>query len=460
MKSIIFTITIISLTGFVSLAKAESIFYGGQSLSPLVDKNNIVLSLSGGAKIKINEQNNYVLTDHLLSTRAIVGNDTEIDYSPFGDSEADTGSYTGMTFEIETATYDYHARNYDPSVARFTSLDSRREDASPYVYVGNNPIAFVDPSGGGRMPFILVSGLERGSHPIEYASAVELFNVATKGVNFGDHNIMRTFSTDALFSYTLNPDGSKKISKTLVIVKNRLLFSEDEENFSNKLFWIVTDKKPDKMGGIGYASEFLSRVRGETKKYGFASDAVIIDFSQDGTAHKQIKEQLNLLNGKDPLIMRAKVDKIGTVSIEGVLPVKMEKKYFAENIDQIKEVVRMTEVARRTKVAEETKGIQEVLTELVASIPTSMSQTGQSSGSGGMGGSLVQAPVPPTTQPEVSSVQPHGYGVGPMRHQGHSIRYGLEPYRVQDRLLYQSGRSGLPSWSSVADHPNVHLSRY
>ncbi|WP_281838214.1 RHS repeat-associated core domain-containing protein, partial [Propionigenium maris] len=41
----------------------------------------------------------------------------------------------------------YLAREYDPATGRFNSPDPAREGFSPYVYVGNNPINFVDPDG-------------------------------------------------------------------------------------------------------------------------------------------------------------------------------------------------------------------------------------------------------------------------------------------------------------------------
>jgi len=60
-----------------------------------------------------------------------------------------------MNYEPETATYDYHARAYDGSTARFTSPDAIRESISPYSYTENNPVNFVDPDGLGEVHFFL-----------------------------------------------------------------------------------------------------------------------------------------------------------------------------------------------------------------------------------------------------------------------------------------------------------------
>ena len=136
-------------------------FYGIQSLKPMVKENETTAYLPGGSRLKIqDDETKYSLTDHLGSTRlAVAGNNSvsmRADYTPFGDTPANTtetaeaGQYTGMTYEPETATYDYHARAYDPTIARFTSVDAIRQSISPYSYTENNPILYVDPTGKTR----------------------------------------------------------------------------------------------------------------------------------------------------------------------------------------------------------------------------------------------------------------------------------------------------------------------
>jgi len=61
--------------------------------------------------------------------------------------------YTGQEFDPESQYYYYNARYYDPAIGRFLSRDpfSGRDgdvlSRNGYIYVKNNPLKYVDPSG-------------------------------------------------------------------------------------------------------------------------------------------------------------------------------------------------------------------------------------------------------------------------------------------------------------------------
>ena len=160
----IFSVFFVLLTNLSALANTDT-FYGQNSLNSLMDGEKIMLILPGGAKVgATNQKTTYALTDHSQSNRLAVTDNTItelVTYTPFGDTETKesnlTQYYTGMIFEPETATYDYHARRYDPTVARFTGVDAIRQSISPYSYTENNPINFVDPNGLGKVTFFLYS---------------------------------------------------------------------------------------------------------------------------------------------------------------------------------------------------------------------------------------------------------------------------------------------------------------
>ena len=55
--------------------------------------------------------------------------------------------FTEKDFDEVTGLYYFNARWYDPQLGRFTSEDPVRDGMNWYVYVSNNPLKFVDPTG-------------------------------------------------------------------------------------------------------------------------------------------------------------------------------------------------------------------------------------------------------------------------------------------------------------------------
>jgi RHS repeat-associated protein len=124
--------------------------------------------LPGGATAVYNSSGlaYYRHTDHLGSSRlasTTTGGQTpysDTAYSPFGEPYASSGaidnSFTGQNQDTTAGLYDFLFREYDPKQSRWTSPDpSGLASVSPanpqswnrYVYVLNNPLALVDPSG-------------------------------------------------------------------------------------------------------------------------------------------------------------------------------------------------------------------------------------------------------------------------------------------------------------------------
>ena len=75
-------------------------------------------------------------------------------WSAFGslvDSEAGSVDcifgYQGQIWDADLKLHSFVARLYDPSLRRFLAPDAARQYASPYVFVGNNPLQNIDPSG-------------------------------------------------------------------------------------------------------------------------------------------------------------------------------------------------------------------------------------------------------------------------------------------------------------------------
>ncbi len=84
------------------------------------------------------------------------GNTTQVNsYGPYGEVFGSTGSshntmqYTGREQDAQSGLYYYRARYYDPELGRFISEDPAGFEGGInfYVYVGNNPLIYADPTG-------------------------------------------------------------------------------------------------------------------------------------------------------------------------------------------------------------------------------------------------------------------------------------------------------------------------
>ena len=98
----------------------------------------------------------YYGTDHLGSPSILTNSDGSLVWrgavSPFGDTQDTEGMhesvrFTGKELDEDTGLYYFNARWYDPDLGRFTTEDPARDGINWFVYVGNNPLGFVDPSG-------------------------------------------------------------------------------------------------------------------------------------------------------------------------------------------------------------------------------------------------------------------------------------------------------------------------
>ena len=130
-------LTIIVTLFFFVVVPANAEYYGNNTITPLIEDEKPVIHLPGGAKVKDGE---YIVND------------------VYGRDRANTTPFSvGFETEPETGTQHIHAREYDSSTGRWISLDSEREDSTPYSYVGNNPINFVDVDGNTRYSLWLYS---------------------------------------------------------------------------------------------------------------------------------------------------------------------------------------------------------------------------------------------------------------------------------------------------------------
>jgi RHS repeat-associated protein len=107
--------------------------------------------------MKRDGQSYYYVADDLGSIVKLVAAGGSVvnnyKYDSFGnilekaEGVANPYTYTAREYDAESGLYYYRARYYDAKIGRFLSEDPLRSDPNAYVYVGNNPLGYVDPMG-------------------------------------------------------------------------------------------------------------------------------------------------------------------------------------------------------------------------------------------------------------------------------------------------------------------------
>ncbi|MFM0289081.1 RHS repeat domain-containing protein [Paraburkholderia megapolitana] len=147
----------------VSGAAQADITFSGLSRNPLTVQRDGTWSAlvygPTGLIAAVSDQCYFPLNDSAHTVFATVNSQNQLvaqfAYRAFGSLASATGSsqdavpfrFMGKEYDDETGLYNFGARLYSPDLRRFLAADTARQFASPYLFVGNNPLVFGDPSG-------------------------------------------------------------------------------------------------------------------------------------------------------------------------------------------------------------------------------------------------------------------------------------------------------------------------
>jgi RHS repeat-associated protein len=147
----------------------EGFLYRNQ-LNPVAEldgSNNVVARFTYATRSNVPDYmerggNAYrIISDHLGSPRLVVNSSTgeiaqQMDYDEFGNVILDTNpgfqpfGFAGGIYDTHTKLVRFGARDYDPETGRWTAKDPIRfssRDTNLYVYVSQDPVNFLDPTG-------------------------------------------------------------------------------------------------------------------------------------------------------------------------------------------------------------------------------------------------------------------------------------------------------------------------
>ncbi len=250
----------------------------------------------------------HLLADHLGSTRAALDADGNVvarfEYAPHGETTiAGTAAaearyrYTGHPYDESQGLYQTPARGYDPATGRFLSVDPQRQDASPYVYAGNNPVGFLDPTGRGGVPFFVYTGYKKtGSASDRNKSHIAHAIGARFGLDLT--NSQRVLSADMFNTGGKGvPSYAEFQSKSIMLGQGG---GDRNYTYNGKMYWIVGgEEEVADMGSLKQGMAAFSR-----KLKGFPSEVTILNFSGDEERGTNLRDKLRALN-LDPLVVDA-----------------------------------------------------------------------------------------------------------------------------------------------------------
>ena len=296
----------------------QALYAHGARLRPLVEEagNAQTLNIYGpGGRIigqagrdgSGGQEARHLLADHLSSTQAVRdggGNVVaQFEYGPYGKTRAAGMAatkvryrYTGHPWDESQGLYQTPARGYDPTQGRFLSVDPQRQGASPYAYAGNNPVGFVDPTGGVKYPFYVYTGYETR----EMARQKRSFTVDALSLAFGRKSGGNQQSISAGMFNSI--EDNQGVATSSLAENSPHNYTRRDYIDYRKMYLFIGDKGVDKMERLAEGLDVL-----EGRKKGFASEVTIINFSGNEGTGEGIRTLFQDA-GRNPLLVHAGVE--------------------------------------------------------------------------------------------------------------------------------------------------------
>lgn len=215
--------------GYVNVITQQGMQYYSYVYNYLDHLGNVRLSYSYDNqenRLKILEENHYYPfglkhTNYNSAMREVRREENNFKIAPIPPQVISVPykyKYNGKEYQDELGLnfYDYGARNYDPALGIWRTIDPKAETSrrfSPYVYALNNPIYFIDPDGMQADDWVSFMG-HNGQQQVVYDEGVKTKEQAEAKYQ----NVTDVFKSGSIagtspdggndYSYSLKEDGS------------------------------------------------------------------------------------------------------------------------------------------------------------------------------------------------------------------------------------------------------------
>ena len=158
-KSVIFVVLLLIILP-IAISKEVSHVVSGDKIEVTPEKvrtsdsEHYIYGVAGKEAVMKGDEVTYIHSDHLGSHSLVtnLGGDLveENKYLPFGEALQESEerfTFTGKELDEKSKLQYTGARYYDKDIGRFTTIDPIKDGMNHYVYAGNNPLKYVDPTG-------------------------------------------------------------------------------------------------------------------------------------------------------------------------------------------------------------------------------------------------------------------------------------------------------------------------
>lgn len=155
---------------------------------PLYDpRGNVLSCFSEG--VSYGAEKSVLMTDSagsLCSEIGFGGLSKNFDYDLHGEPLSDSPEFgfAGKNFDSASRLYDFGFRNYEPSFARFCSVDPIRDGINWYAYCDGNPVSFFDENGLYAVTMKEQYMQDMGNVPLGATSVNIITGVNSNGVSY------------------------------------------------------------------------------------------------------------------------------------------------------------------------------------------------------------------------------------------------------------------------------------